>query len=55
MQKDEKTTEREMRVLESINDNYPKYIVCMNPLMTHSNTNGIEFYHLRTFLLKEDF
>ena len=52
---DEKTTEREMRVLESINDNYPKYIVCMNPLMTHSNTNGIEFYHLRTFLLKEDF
>ncbi|MCR5623386.1 MAG: DUF4143 domain-containing protein [Treponema sp.] len=52
---DAETHRREIGNLEAVHDNYPKYVVCMNPLLHKSNSNGIEFYHLRDFLLKEDF
>lgn len=48
------TREREFGNLRAINDNYPKYVISMTPLLTHNDDNGITHLHLRKFL-KEGF
>lgn len=50
---DEKTKEREFGNLMSIADNYPKYVVSLDPLNTGSNVEGIHHLNLRDFLKKE--
>ena len=44
------TEEREFGVLNSINDNYPKYVISMTPLVKRSDRNGITHIGLREFL-----
>ena len=51
---DESTREREFGNLRAINDNYPKYVVSMTPLVTKNDDNGITHLHLRKFLLTKD-
>ena len=46
----EEATEREFGTLGKINDNYPKYVISVSPLVTHSNYNGIIHLGLREFL-----
>lgn len=48
------TRERKFGNLRAINDNYPKYVISMTPLLTHNDDNGITHLHLRKFL-KEGF
>lgn len=48
------TRERELGNLRAINDNYPKYVISMTPLLTRNDDNGITHLHLRKFL-KEGF
>ena len=38
---DEATREREFGNLRKINDNYPKYVVSMTPLVSRSDNDGI--------------
>lgn len=47
---DEKTWEREFGNLRAIQDNYPKYVISMTPLVTKADDNGITHLHLRKFL-----
>ncbi|MDE6469150.1 MAG: ATPase, partial [Muribaculaceae bacterium] len=49
----EKTLEREFGNLLRIQDNYPKYVVSMNPMSTGQSYEGIKHITLREFLLKE--
>ena len=49
----EKTYEREVNTLLKIKDNYHKYIVSMDDMMT-GNTEGVEKIHIADFLLKEE-
>lgn len=51
----DETRKREFGNLGSIKDNYPKYVISMNPLLTKSDCNGITHIHLRTFLTEKDF
>lgn len=44
------TREREFGNLRAINDNYPKYVISMPPLLTRNDDNGITHLHLRKFL-----
>lgn len=44
------TREREFGNLRAINDNYPKYVISMTPLLTRNDDNGITHLHLRKFL-----
>lgn len=44
------TRERELGNLRAINDNYPKYVISMTPLLTRNDDNGITHLHLRKFL-----
>ena len=44
------TREREFGNLRTINDNYPKYVISMTPLLTRNDDNGITHLHLRKFL-----
>lgn len=46
----EETTEREFGTLSKINDNYPKYVISLSPLVTRSNHDGIIHLGLREFL-----
>lgn len=46
----EETRKREFGNLKSIKDNYPKYVISMNPLLTKSDNDGITHIGLRTFL-----
>lgn len=46
------TREREFGNLRAINDNYPKYVISMTPLLTRNDDNGITHLHLRKFLKK---
>lgn len=46
----EETTEREFGTLSKINDNYPKYVISLSPLVTRSNYDGIIHLGLREFL-----
>lgn len=48
------TRERKFGNLRAINDNYPKYVISMTPLLTRNDDNGITHLHLRKFL-KEGF
>lgn len=50
---DSATREREFGNLQAIDDNYPKYVVSMTPLVTKTNNNGIIHLHLRQFLLSK--
>lgn len=47
---DDNTRRREFGNLHSINDNYPKYVVSMTPLVSLSDDNGIYHLSLRRFL-----
>lgn len=44
------TYEREFGNLKLIQDNYPKYVISMTPLLTESEDDGIKHLHLRKFL-----
>lgn len=44
------TEEREFGALSSINDNYPKYVISMTPLIKRSDKDGIIHISLRNFL-----
>ena len=46
----EVTRRREFGNLSAINDNYPKYVISMTPLVTRNDDNGITHLHLRRFL-----
>lgn len=47
---DEATRKREFGRLCEINDNYPKYVISMTPLVTRNDDNGIIHLNLRKFL-----
>lgn len=47
---DETTRKREFGNLNSINDNYPKYVISMTPLVNRQDSEGITHLHLRKFL-----
>ena len=47
---DEHTREREFGNLKAINDNYPKYVVSMTPLLVRNDEDGIIHINLRHFL-----
>ena len=47
---DENTREREFGNLRKIQDNYPKYVISMTPLLSKANEDGIIHLHLREFL-----
>lgn len=49
---DEQTREREFGNLRKINDNYPKYVISMTPLVSRKDDNGITHLHLRNFLVE---
>lgn len=49
----DETVEREFSVLESIPDNYPKYVVSMDEI--DRGRNGIKHLNIRDFLLMEQF
>ncbi|MDO5342307.1 MAG: hypothetical protein Q4F69_07650 [Bacteroidia bacterium] len=46
----DETRGREFGRLKSINDNYPKYVISMSPLVKRSDDNGITHIGLREFL-----
>ena len=48
---DDKTIEREFGNLLKIPDNYPKFVISMNPMMRPQNYNGIQHLTLRQFLM----
>ncbi|MEG2053385.1 MAG: ATP-binding protein, partial [Oscillospiraceae bacterium] len=49
----EETVEREFSVLESIDDNFPKYVVSMDEI--NRGRNGIENINIKKFLLMEKY
>lgn len=51
---DDETRKREFGNLESIKDNYPKFVISMTPLVTRNDNNGITHLGLRTFLMLDD-
>ena len=52
---DEKTIQREFGNLAAIADNYPKYVVSMDPLSTKNTYKGIRQLSLNEFLMMDDF
>ena len=50
----DKTMEREFGNLMTIKDNYPKYVISMNPMIQPQNYKGIKHLTLRQFLMSED-
>lgn len=44
------TYQREFGTLRRINDNYPKYVISMSPLISRNDDAGITHLHLRRFL-----
>ncbi|MDE5842710.1 MAG: ATP-binding protein [Muribaculaceae bacterium] len=50
---EEKTLEREFGNLLKIQDNYPKYVISMNPMLRPQNYEGIRHLTLRQFLLTD--
>ena len=46
---DEKTEAREFGRLKNINDNYPKYVISMTPLVKRRDHEGITHLGLREF------
>ena len=55
MLSDEKTMEREFGNLSKINDNYPKYVVTMDPISRPKDYDGITHLSLRQMLLTDSF
>lgn len=51
----QETIRREFGNLLAVSDNYPKYVVSMNPMLRPQDYEGITHLTLRGFLLKEDF
>lgn len=51
---DDETRKREFGNLQAINDNYPKFVVSMTPLVTRNDEGGITHLHLRHFLMAKD-
>lgn len=47
---DDKTRDREFGNLRSIQDNYPKFVISMTPLVSRADNDGITHLHLRRFL-----
>ena len=47
---DDATRKREFGNLRAINDNYPKYVISMTPLVDKQDADGITHLHLRRFL-----
>lgn len=47
----EDTREREFGSLKSINDNYPKYVISMTPLVKRNDDDGVTHLSLREFLI----
>ena len=52
---DEKTVQREFGNLLLITDNYPKYVVTLDPFSTRTTYKGIRQLHLREFLKQNEF
>jgi hypothetical protein len=52
---DSATQKREFGNLMKIQDNYPKYVVSMNPITTPKDYEGITHIPLRIFLLTDKF
>ncbi|MDE6008566.1 MAG: ATP-binding protein [Muribaculaceae bacterium] len=50
---DDKTSKREFGNLMKIEDNYPKYVVSMNPMIVEQDYYGITHLTLRQFLIME--
>lgn len=48
----QETYNREFGNLKLIQDNYPKYVISMSPLLTESEDEGIRHIHLRKFLIE---
>lgn len=46
---DEKTRQREFGNLMAVTDNYPKYVVSLDPVILSPNVDGIHYLHLRDF------
>ena len=46
----DETRKREFGNLKKIQDNYPKYVISMTPLITNNDYDGIKHIHLRNFL-----
>ncbi len=46
-QADDATRKREFGNLRAIRDNYPKYVISMNPLVSRQDSDGIIHLHLR--------
>lgn len=55
MLSDENTQKREFGNLQSIQDNYPKYVVSLDEFYRESDNEGIKHLHLREFLNKMSF
>lgn len=49
---DDATRNREFGNLQAVNDNYPKYVISMTPLVTRSDNDGIIHLNLRKFLME---
>ncbi|MBX2931265.1 MAG: ATP-binding protein [Chitinophagaceae bacterium] len=52
---DESTIQREFGNLMLIEDNYPKYVVTLDPYSPHTTYKGIRQMHLREFLKRNEF
>ena len=48
------TVEREFGVLKEIRDQYPKYVVSMDPIW-QDNIDGVKHYHISDFLRKKEY
>ena len=48
-----KTLERELSLLEAINDNFPKYLLTMDTINPSANYNGIQKINIMDWLLEE--
>ena len=51
---DDNTMEREFGNLLKIQDNYPKYVISMNPMTCPQNYEGIKHLTLRQFLKSDN-
>lgn len=47
---DDTTRKREFGNLQSIQDNYPKYVISLSPMVSRNDNEGIVHLHLRKFL-----
>ena len=52
---DVSTMEREFGNLLKIQDNYPKYVISMNPMLRPTDYEGVKHLTLRQFLLSDNF